>query len=454
VSLSLWQQCLACLQNDLPPTEFSMWIRPLKAKLNKNMLELSAPNRFVLDWVQDKYLTNLNRLLHNFCGHKPPMLKFKVNNKYTGDKIRQLITLNYQCKNFISAWNNTSISKQLSYTDNLNKKYKFNNFIQGKSNQLACSVTYQISKNPGNSYNPLFLCGGTGLGKTHLLHAVGNNIISNQFKIKVVYIHSEHFVQNMVRALQNNTIEEFKIYYRSIDVLLMDDIQFFANKERSQEEFFHIFNTLLEGNQQIILTSDRYPKEIIGLEDRLKSRFGWGLTVPIHPPELNTRVDILMNKADINNINLSYEVAVFIAKNLRSNIRELEGALNCIIANANFTSRNITVDFVREALQDLFALEEKLITIDNIQKQVSEYYNITISDLLSRCRSRSIVRPRQIAMAMSKKLTYHSLSEIGNAFGGRDHTTVLHACQKIEQLREENHDIKKDYSNLIKLLSS
>jgi chromosomal replication initiator protein DnaA len=304
------------------------------------------------------------------------------------------------------------------------------------------------------AYNPLFLYGGTGLGKTHLLHAVGNGIIARKPNAKVVYMHSERFVQDMVKALQNNAIEEFKRYYRSVDALLIDDIQFFANKERSQEEFFHTFNALLEGNQQIILTSDRYPKEINGVEDRLKSRFGWGLTVAIEPPELETRVAILMKKADENDIRLPGEVAFFIAKRLRSNVRELEGALNRVIANANFTGRAITIDFVREALRDLLALQEKLVTIDNIQKTVAEYYKIKVADLLSKRRSRSVARPRQMAMAMAKELTNHSLPEIGDAFGGRDHTTVLHACRKIEQLREESHDIKEDFSNLIRTLSS
>ena len=300
----------------------------------------------------------------------------------------------------------------------------------------------------------MFLYGGTGLGKTHLLHAVGNGIMARKPNAKVVYMHSERFVQDMVKALQNNAIEEFKRYYRSVDALLIDDIQFFANKERSQEEFFHTFNALLAGNQQIILTSDRYPKEINGVEDRLKSRFGWGLTVAIEPPELETRVAILMKKADENDIRLPGEVAFFIAKRLRSNVRELEGALNRVIANANFTGRAITIDFVREALRDLLALQEKLVTIDNIQKTVAEYYKIKVADLLSKRRSRSVARPRQMAMALAKELTNHSLPEIGDAFGGRDHTTVLHACRKIEQLREESHDIKEDFSNLIRTLSS
>jgi chromosomal replication initiator protein DnaA len=299
-----------------------------------------------------------------------------------------------------------------------------------------------VAENPGKAYNPLFLYGSTGLGKTHLLHAVGNQILAIKVNAKVVYMHSERFVQDMVKALQNNAIEEFKNYYRSVDALLIDDIQFFANKERSQEEFFHTFNSLLEGNQQIILTSDRYPKEINGVEDRLKSRFGWGLTIAIEPPELETRVAILMKKAEENNIKLPEEVAFFIAKRLRSNVRELEGALNRVIANANFTGKSITIDFVKDALKDLLALQEKLITIENIQKTVAEYYKIKVSDLLSKRRSRSVARPRQVAMALAKELTNKSLPEIGDGFGGRDHTTVLHACRKIAELKEESNDIK------------
>jgi chromosomal replication initiator protein len=340
------------------------------------------------------------------------------------------------------------------YKSNIKENYTFDSFVEGKSNQLAKAAATQVADNPGAAFNPVFIYGGTGLGKTHLLHAVGNGIMANKPDAKIVYMHSERFVQDMVKALQNNAIEEFKRYYRSVDALMIDDIQFFANKERSQEEFFHTFNALLEGNQQIILTSDRYPKEIEGVEDRLKSRFGWGLTIAIEPPELETRVAILMKKAQQSKINLPHEVAFFIAKKLRSNVRELEGALNRVIANANFTGRPISIDFVKEALRDLLALQDKLVTIDNIQRTVAEYYRIRVSDLLSKRRSRSIARPRQVAMALSKELTNHSLPEIGDAFGGRDHTTVLHACRKIKSLRDESHEVKEDYQNLIRTLSS
>lgn len=460
MSSSLWLQCLQRLQESLPATEFSMWLRPLQAELNDSTLTLFAPNRFVLDWVREKYINSINQLLNEFCGNDIPILRFEVGSKPLTSilpPMPPIVLATPVLKPSVGrVWEAapSPVKAVVNHRSNVNPKNKFTNFVEGKSNQLALAAARQVADNPGAAYNPLFLYGGTGLGKTHLLHAVGNAISERKPDARVVYMHSERFVQDMVKALQNNQIEDFKRYYRSVDALLIDDIQFFANKERTQEEFFHTFNALLEGNQQIILTSDRYPKEINGVEDRLKSRFGWGLTLAIEPPELETRVAILMKKAEAHNIRLADEVAFFIAKRLRSNVRELEGALNRVIANANFTGRSITIDFVREALRDLLALQEKLVTIDNIQKTVAEYYKIKMSDMLSKRRSRSVARPRQMAMALSKELTNHSLPEIGDAFGGRDHTTVLHACRKIEQLREESHDIKEDYSNLIRTLSS
>ncbi len=459
--MSTWDQCLDRLQLDLPIQQFSMWIRPLKAEFAEGYMTLFAPNRFVLDWVRDKYFAQINLLLSEFCGEEAPELRFEVKRiGGSSQKIAPLVTTHRPTiiEPFVSGAKASPLvvnsANVNAHKSNINLTYKFENFVEGKSNQLARAASQQVSDNPGGAYNPLFIYGGTGLGKTHLLHAVGNGILDKKKNATVVYMHSERFVQDMVKALQNNAIEEFKRYYRSVDALLIDDIQFFANKERSQEEFFHTFNALLEGNQQIILTSDRYPKEIVGVEDRLKSRFGWGLTIAIEPPELETRVAILMRKALENKIFLPDEVAFFIAKRLRSNVRELEGALNRVIANANFTGRPITIDFVREALRDLLALQEKLVTIGNIQKTVAEYYKIKMADILSKRRSRSVARPRQMAMALSKELTNHSLPEIGDAFGGRDHTTVLHACRKIVQLREESHDIKEDYQNLIRTLSS
>lgn len=452
---SVWQNCLQALQAELPAQHFSMWIRPLQADSSDTGLTLYAPNRFVLDWVREKYLSRILELIQDYCGDDAPRLKFDVGSSQN-NKARSTVPVQATAvpQAAPAPKEVPEPAPKSIVTSNVRTNYTFTNFVEGKSNQLARAAASQVADNPGTAYNPLFIYGGTGLGKTHLLHAVGNGILAKKPDAKVIYMHSERFVQDMVKALQNNAIEEFKRYYRSVDALLIDDIQFFANKERSQEEFFHTFNALLEGNQQIILTSDRYPKEIDGVEDRLKSRFGWGLTIAIEPPELETRVAILMRKAHENQIRLPEEVAFFIAKRLRSNVRELEGALNRVIANANFTGRPITIDFVREALRDLLALQDKLVTIENIQKTVAEYYKIRVADLLSKRRSRSVARPRQMAMALSKELTNHSLPEIGDAFGGRDHTTVLHACRKIESLKEETHEIKEDFQNLIRTLSS
>ncbi len=464
MTASLWQQCLTRLQEELPSGEFGLWIRPLQAEFGDRSLTLYAANRFILDWVRDKYLLRINSLFTEICGADAPTLHFAVGRRpaaaasvasASASTSAPVADVRTEPAITVPSW----VSKQdsvpeINHKSNINESYTFVNFVEGKSNQLALAAAHQVAENPGGAYNPLFLYGGTGLGKTHLLHAVGNGIRARKPNAKVIYMQSERFVQDMVKALQNNAIQEFQRYYRSVDALLIDDIQFFAKKERSQEEFFHTFNALLEGNQQIILTSDRYPKEIDGVEDRLKSRFGWGLTIAIEPPELETRVAILMRKAEENKIHLPHEVAFFIAKRLRSNVRELEGALNRVIANARFTGKPINIDFVREALRDMLALQEKLVTIENIQKTVAEYYKIKVADLLSKRRSRSVARPRQLAMALAKELTNHSLPEIGDAFGGRDHTTVLHACRKIAELREESNDIKEDYSNLIRTLSS
>ena len=463
VYLSVWQSCLYVLQDELPSQQFSMWVRPLQAESTEDTLTIYAPNRFVLDWVREKYLNRINELLVEICGDEAPELRFDVgskpllNTQAAAPSVEAPASPSSQApakQQPVEQKAAVEPAPKSGYKSNIKDNYTFDSFVEGKSNQLAKAAATQVADNPGSAFNPVFIYGGTGLGKTHLLHAVGNGIMANKPDAKIVYMHSERFVQDMVKALQNNAIEEFKRYYRSVDALMIDDIQFFANKERSQEEFFHTFNALLEGNQQIILTSDRYPKEIEGVEDRLKSRFGWGLTIAIEPPELETRVAILMKKAQQSKINLPHEVAFFIAKKLRSNVRELEGALNRVIANANFTGRPISIDFVKEALRDLLALQDKLVTIDNIQRTVAEYYRIRVSDLLSKRRSRSVARPRQVAMALSKELTNHSLPEIGDAFGGRDHTTVLHACRKVKSLRDESHEVKEDYQNLIRTLSS
>ncbi len=443
ISMShLWQLCARKLEAELSPQDVDTWLRPLQAREAPDGLHLYAPNRFVADWVRDHLYGRIGALAAELSGQAGMAVHLRVGTPPEPQAVREPAPAATQ-----------SAAQSARFTNNLNSEFTFDNFIQGKSNQLARAAALQVAEQPGKAYNPLFIYGGVGLGKTHLMHAVGNSILEHNSGARVVYLHSERFVQDMIRALQNNMIDSFKAHYRSLNALLIDDIQFFAGKERSQEEFFHTFNALLEDNQQIILTSDRYPKEVEGLEERLKSRFGWGLTVAIEPPELETRVAILNKKAEQNGVTLPSEVAFFIAKRIRSNIRELEGALRRVIANARFTGRNIDIEFTQETLRDLLALQDKLVTIDNIQKTVAAYYKIRVSDLLSARRSRSITRPRQLAMALAKELTQHSLPEIGEAFGGRDHTTVLHACRKVAELRQQDQRIDEDYRNLMRTLS-
>lgn len=455
MSVLLWEKCLNSLESEFPSQQFNTWIRPLQAEQTDGKLILFAPNRFVLDWIAERFLIRINELVKQFSDNEPPTILLEIGSKGA--------TVNRQEPSFRSQAapvSSATAKAVFNYTDNtiyqsnLNPNFTFDNFVEGKSNQLAKAASLQVAENPAVAYNPLYLYGGVGLGKTHLLHAIGNQIIRNNAKAKVLYLHSERFVADMVKALQTNSMNEFKRYYRNVDALLIDDIQFFAGKDRSQEEFFHTFNALLESQQQVILTCDRYPKEINGVEERLKSRFGWGLTVAVEPPELEMRVAILMSKAEQTNIHLPYEVAFFVAKRIRSNVRELEGALKRIVANAHFTGKAITLDFVKEALRDLLALQDKLVTIENIIRTVAEYYKIKVADLLSKRRNRSVARPRQIAMAMAKELTNHSLPEIGDAFGGRDHTTVLHACRMITELRQSNAGIEEDYTNLLRILTT
>jgi chromosomal replication initiator protein len=454
MTIALWGQCLARLEDELSPQQFNTWIRPLQAEINSDTLRLLSPNRFVQDWVTDRFRSRIEEMLSQMSDGTPPRLVFEVG---TISKPQPVNTTAPAAPAQAVAPATAKPARNRSSSEErprTNPAFTFDNFVEGKSNQLARAASMQVAENPGTAYNPLFLYGGVGLGKTHLMHAVGNLILDKNPSAKVVYLHSERFVADMVKALQHNAINEFKRYYRSVDALLIDDIQFFAGKERSQEEFFHTFNALLEGQRQVILTCDRYPKEVNGLEERLKSRFGWGLTVAIEPPELETRVAILMSKASQSEIELPHEVAFFIAKRIRSNIRELEGALRRVIANAHFTGRPITLDFAKEALRDLLALQAKLVTIENIQKTVAEYYKIRVADLLSKRRNRSIARPRQIAMALAKELTNHSLPEIGDAFGGRDHTTVMHACKKVVELKEGDQVISEDYANLLRILTT
>ncbi len=541
----LWQDCLGQLQHELPAQQYNTWIRPLVASTDDNgQLSLSAPNRFVKDWVKDKYLQRIQEILSELNGGRithaeivvgearpmfqrpatppparpappprrpkpavaPPVVKeefaFAQPTSTAGFEATDYSQLEHapsmadsapqqgdllagdgrgfdmpsapqmesapsmpisSAPSFAAtrsapakpkAKREVQVEGGLQHQSFLNTNFTFQSFVEGKSNQLAHAAARQVAENAGGSYNPLFIYGGVGLGKTHLMHAVGNYLQSKDPNAKVLYVHSERFVQDMVKALQLNAINEFKRFYRGLDALLIDDIQFFAGKERSQEEFFHTFNALLEGGQQMILTCDRYPKEINGLEERLKSRFGWGLTVAVEPPELETRVAILMKKAEQSNVHLPDDAAFFIAQKIRSNVRELEGALKRVIANSHFTGSDITLPFIKESLKDLLALQDKQVSIDNIQRIVAEYYKLKLSDLLSKRRTRSIARPRQVAMALSKELTNHSLPEIGAAFGGRDHTTVLHACRKIKELQETTADVREDYKNLLRSLTT
>lgn len=522
---SIWKLCAASLQDELPSQQFNTWIRPLQIDESAapSELRLLAPNRFICDWVADKFLNRIRELAGHYhqddslqvavgvaprpaAGFQapPPVLNrfdrpvlapiaaFVTPQSPASDNLvfaplskddsrsasshpsysSKIANSGAKSSNYeVNSFNNSQpeelvldapsrttaeveVEGGLKHSNYLNNGSTFATFVEGKSNQLGLAAARQVAENPGGAYNPLFIYGGVGLGKTHLMQAVGNAMVARNPNAKVVYLHSERFVADMVKALQLNAINDFKRYYRSMDALLIDDIQFFAGKERSQEEFFHTFNSLLEGGRQIILTCDRFPKEINGLEERLKSRFGWGLTVAVEPPELETRVAILMKKAEQVNIELPHEAAFFIAQRIRANVRDLEGALKRVIASANFTGRPIDVELVREALKDLLALQDKQVGIDNIQRVVCEYYKIKMNDMISKRRSRSVARPRQVAMALAKELTNHSLPEIGEAFGGRDHTTVLHACRKIKELQEETADIREDMKNLLRSLTT
>lgn len=446
--VSLWQQCLERLEGELSPQQFNTWIRPLHAIEDSGFLRLLAPNRFVLDWVNEQYFSRIKELLGQTQDGGGYNVRIEVGSR------TQKAPRVYQADPSLTTTTELKRRNERRNVTGLNRHFTFENFVEGKSNQLARAASLQVAENPGDAYNPLFIYGGVGLGKTHLMHAIGSVIMQRNGSATVTYLHSERFVADMVRALQHNAMNKFKRYYRSVDALLIDDIQFFAGKERSQEEFFHTFNALLEGQHQIILTCDRYPKEVSGLEERLKSRLGWGLTVAIEPPELETRVAILKSKASQAHIALPDDVAFFIAKRFHSNVRELEGALNRVVANARLTGKPFTLEFANEALRDLLVLQEKQVTIENIQKTVAEYYKIRVAELLSKRRSRSVARPRQVAMALSKELTTHSLPEIGDAFGGRDHTTVLHACRKIADLRTTEQRINEDYVNLGRILTA
>ena len=434
---TIWASCLEELERTIPQQEYNTWIKPLQIEEKHGLFKILAPNDFVYDALEEKYLIRIKEFLAASGYDKGEVILEVGSLEQEGEK------------------DNLKISDKVPLLRQSGlQEFTFDSFVGGKSNQLARAAAIQVAESPGKAYNPLFISGGVGLGKTHLMHAVGNLINASNKTSRVVYVHSETFVSDMVKALQHNKISEFKRFYRSVDALLIDDIQFFAKKERSQEEFFHTFNSLLEGKHQIVLTCDKYPKEVSGMEERLKSRFGWGLSVGIEPPELETRVAILMSKAQQAGIDVPEEVAFLIGKRFRSNVRELEGALHRVVANSNFTGCPITLEFAKEALSDLLALQDRSVTIENIQKTVAEYYKIRVADLLSKRRSRSIARPRQVAMTLTKELTNHSLPEIGDAFGGRDHTTVLHACRKIAELKSSDLKIQEDYANLDRILAT
>jgi len=466
----LWQRCLERLHDSISNQLFNMWIRPLQVQPDDEGLILYAPNQFVREWVQKNYIPLIEGILSDLSPNQSVPLSIIVGStgmatpSQTAADSEANLALRKRRKEEVGTSTQKAVGqpdvyeqrrqRRHSYHIPLNPDFNFTRFVSGKSNQLAVAAAKQVAENLGSSYNPLFIYGSVGLGKTHLMQAIGNAVQVLTPEAKIVYLSSERYVSEMVRAIQTNSMDSFKEFYRSCDLLLIDDIQFFAGKDRSQEEFFHTFNTLLEGRQQMIFTCDRYPREINGLEDRLKSRFGWGLTVAVEPPELETRVAILISKAEQANIDLPQEVAFFIGKRLRSNVRELEGALKRVIAHIHFTGQPLTVEVVKEALRDLLSLQERSITIENIQKTVADYFKMRTADLISQRRTRSLARPRQMAMALTKELTNHSLPEIGAAFGGRDHTTVMHACRKVKELMESDSIFSDDYKNLMRTLSS
>ena len=437
MSLSHWQTCLKHLERELPAEDFNTWIRPLQVKTSKGRMVLAAPNEYVRDYISLNHLERIRDIFEHLGAARDSVV----------------VDVNRQSSKLAKA-ENKAPQRQTRANTGLDRRYLFKNFVQGKSNELAYAAAQQVAKKPGTAYNPLVIYGSTGLGKTHLLHAAGNLMHKRDPDSRVVYVGSEQFVSEMINALRGDRIEMFKQRYRNAGSLLIDDVQFFAGKDRTQEEFFHTFNALLDSQQQIILTCDRYPKEVDGIEARLRSRFGWGLTVSIEPPDFETRVAILMNNAQERDVLLDEAVAYLVARRVRSHVRDLEGAPNTLFANARFTGRQITEGFAQEVLRELFHVHDRLITTENIQKAVAEYYKLRVSDLLSRRRPRNIARPRQMAMALSKELTEHSLPEIGAAFGGRDHTTVLHACRKIEELCETDGRIREDRAKLVRQLTA
>ena len=445
---SFWRSCLDQFEKELPAQQFKTWIKPLEVEVEGDTLVLVAPNHFVLQWIRDKFLPQIEKMARE---QFPSGVNLKIG---TSEKITMQapVTMAVVANTTPAAVATTKpLIKQHS---RLNPNFTFDNFVTGKANQLARAAALQIAERPGEAYNPLFIYGGVGLGKTHMIQAIGNLVHERSPQAKIRYLHAEQYVSDVVRAYQHKTFDDFKRYYHSLDLLLIDDIQFFSGKNSTQENFFYAFNALIEAHKQVIITCDTYPKEISGMEDRLISRFGWGLTVAVEPPELEMRVAILIKKGESEGIALDENVAFFIAKHVQSNVRELEGALKRVIAYSRFSGLPISVEVCREALKDLLAVQNRQISIDNIQRTVADYYKIKVSEMYSKKRTRNIARPRQVAMALAKELTQLSLPDIGEAFGGRDHTTVLHACRKIAELKLDNHEITRDFNTLLQVLRS
>ena len=450
-----WPGCLARLEAELSSQQFNTWIKPLSAETTEEGIALFAPNRFIMQFIKDRFLARIEALAVELVGECLVELRLaspagRIVSAPAATMLKASLTPSEPSRAKQAAVQAIGGSHE---STRLNPSFTFDTLVTGKGNQLARAAAMQIAGNPGDqAYNPLFVYGGVGLGKTHLIQAIGNHVFQKTPQAKIRYIHAERYVADIMRAYQHKAFDEFKRYYHSLDLLLIDDIQFFAGKNRTQEEFFYAFNALVEGGKQVIMTCDSYPKQMEGMEERLISRFSWGLTVEIQPPELEMRVAILMKKAEADSIKLEHNVAFFIAQNVRSNVRELEGALKRVVAYARFTSQNISLELVKEALKDILVAGNRQVTVDAIQKTVVEYYKIKLSDMHSKKRSRDIARPRQVAMALAKELTQLSLPNIGDAFGGRDHTTVLHACKTIAEMRGNDAVITHDYETLLAML--
>ena len=442
----LWDHCLRHFEKELPPQQFRTWIQPLQALSRDRVLTITAPNRFVLQWVRDRFLPVIEQLTREAAPHRVAVVLQLADTPASGALAASgPLPLQPLAE---------PVKPKVREHTRLNSSFSFDSFVTGKANQLARAAALQVSEHPGTAYNPLFIYGGVGLGKTHLIQAIGNLVHDQNPQAKIRYIHAEQYVSDVVRAYQHKAFDGFKRYYHSLDLLLIDDIQFFSGKNRTQEEFFYAFNALVDTHKQVIITCDTYPKEIAGMEDRLISRFGWGLTVAIEPPELEMRVAILIKKAEVEGVRLAEDVAFFIAKHIQSNVRELEGALKRVLAYSNFAGQPLSLELAREALKDVLAIQFRQVSVDNIQKTVADYYKIKVSEMYSKKRSRNVARPRQVAMALAKELTQLSLPDIGDAFGGRDHTTVLHACRKIAELKSESPDINRDFEALLQVLRS